>query len=562
VITGEQAATWLAAPGPATSVLAPGPPATSLSGRLNAVARLIQIGSARTGPGQFSPELLADAEELLARGGERLRMSGDHTIVVLAGGTGSGKSSLFNQLAGADFSPAGVTRPITRQHHACVWDTEGAGPLLDWLGVQRRYRYARSSELDEGERSLSGLILLDLPDHDSVLAGKTGDVDGLIKLADLMVWVLDPQKYADAAVHGRYLVPMARHSAVIVAVLNQADLLSAQEADDCAADLRRLLDAEGLHDSRVITTSALTGAGITQLRKVLVETVSERRAVAERIEADVAALAARFEPYSGEPGPIVVAEPLTEAFSRAAGVQGLGRTLQSARELRGADYVGWPVSWLVNRISGRDPTRRLRLGRLWNELRGMSAGPADAQRAEIDNALTGLADELAPAVPPPWSISVRQATRSHADEIPAALGTAISGSLPAENEVTPWWRLVAGWQGLLLGCVAVGIAWIGLILAFGVFHAAAKPSALVGNVMLLPWVGLIIVALLVLGWLTAIGSMTAVTRAAERERQQAEERMRAGVADVIDRMVVIPVKQELSEYARFCTELETAQMQG
>lgn len=560
MITGEQAGTSLAALAPAAGVLSAGPAATSLSGRLNAVARLIQIGAARTGPGQFSPELLADAEELLARGGERLRMSGDHTVVVLAGGTGSGKSSLFNQLAGADFSPVGVTRPITRQHHACVWDTDGAGPLLDWLGVQRRYRYARSSELDEGERSLSGLILLDLPDHDSVLAGKTGDVDRLIKLADLMVWVLDPQKYADAAVHSRYLVPMAGHSAVIVAVLNQADLLSGQEPDDCVADLRRLLDAEGLHDSRVIATSALTGAGITDLRKILVETVSARRAVAERIGADVDALAARFEPYAGDPGPIVLAEPLTEAFSRAAGVQGLGRTLQSARELRGADYVGWPVSWLFNRVSGRDPTRKLRLGRLWDELRGMSAGPAGAQRAEIDNALTSFADELAPAVPPPWSVSVRQATRSQADQIPGALGTAISEALPAENVVTPWWRLVAGWQGLLLGCVAVGLAWIGLILAFGVFHAVARPPAMFGNGMLVPWVVLMIAALLALGWLTSIGAMTAVTRAAEREREQAEERMRSAVAGVIDRMVVMPVKQELSEYGRFCTELETARM--
>ena len=35
------------------------------------------------------------------------------------------------------------------------------------------------------------------------------EVDRLVELADLMVWVLDPQKYADAAVHDRYLAPLA-----------------------------------------------------------------------------------------------------------------------------------------------------------------------------------------------------------------------------------------------------------------------------------------------------------------------------------------------------------------
>ena len=91
--------------------------------------------------------------------------------MVLAGGTGSGKSSLFNQLAGAQFSPAGVLRPVTREPHACVWGVEGAGPLLDWLGIEPRRRYARSSALEEGERALTGLLLVDLPDHDSVVTG-------------------------------------------------------------------------------------------------------------------------------------------------------------------------------------------------------------------------------------------------------------------------------------------------------------------------------------------------------------------------------------------------------
>ena len=47
----------------------------------------------------------------------------------------------------------------------------------------------------------------------------------LVGLVDLLVWVLDPQKYADAAVHERYLRPLARHGDVTVVVLNQIDRL-------------------------------------------------------------------------------------------------------------------------------------------------------------------------------------------------------------------------------------------------------------------------------------------------------------------------------------------------
>src|SRR5579863_2651369 len=272
----------------------------SLSERLSALARLVQIGSARGGTGGVGAGLLGDADALPSRAGDRLRLSSQHTIVVLAGGTGSGKSSLFNQLAGARFSPVGVLRPVTREPHACAWGMEGAGPLLDWLGIEPRRRYARSSALEEGERALTGLLLVDLPDHDSVLTGGSSEVSRLVAQADLMVWVLDPQKYADAAVHSRYLVPMAGHSSVIAAALNQADLLTPEQAEDCVSDLRRLLDAEGLHDARVLVTSATSAAGVADLRRALMETVIARQAALRRIGADGGAVAARFVPYAGD----------------------------------------------------------------------------------------------------------------------------------------------------------------------------------------------------------------------------------------------------------------------
>ena len=103
-------------------------------------------------------------------------------------------------------------------------------------------------------------------------------VDQLVGRSDLIVWVLDPQKYADAAVHRRFLVPLAGHSEVVAVVLNQADLLSAGQIEDCVQDLRRLLDSEDLPDVQILVTSAKTGAGIEDMRKLLIETVTARKA--------------------------------------------------------------------------------------------------------------------------------------------------------------------------------------------------------------------------------------------------------------------------------------------
>src|SRR3984893_14724502 len=155
----EPTATWMGSGG------------SGLSVRLTSLARIVQIGAARPGPGGFDPELPRAAEHRVAGAGERWRLSANHTVAILAGGTGSGKSSLFNRLAGADFSAVGVIRPFTKDPHPCVWGMAGPGPLLEWLGIPHRNRYARSSALSEGEASLRGLVLIDLPDHDSVAAG-------------------------------------------------------------------------------------------------------------------------------------------------------------------------------------------------------------------------------------------------------------------------------------------------------------------------------------------------------------------------------------------------------
>ena len=188
----------------------------------------------------------------------------------------------------------------------------------------------------------------------------------------------------------------------------------------------------------------------------------------------------------------------------------------------------------------------------------MSAGPSGAQQADIDNALTKLADEVGPPLPKPWSQTTRAAVRSRAEEIPAALGTVMGESLPPEDKIMPWWRMIGALQGLLLGCVIVSLAWIVALLVFGVFHAVSSPPRLFGDASLLPWIVVMIAAFLFLGWLIASGCMNIVRAAAEREREQVQATMRAGIAVVARDMVVIPAEQELAEFGRFRSEYQVA----
>ena len=182
---------------------------SGLPERLDALAAAVEDGA-----GRLPTELLDAARDVVDRAGQRRRLSAEHTVVALAGATGGGKSTLFNAVAGIELARVGLRRPTTAEPLACVWGTQGVTPLLEWLGIPLRHRVPKESVLDSGAGdALDGLVLLDLPDHDSTELSHRAQVDRLVEMVDLFVWVLDPQKYADAALHERYLRPLAGHAA-------------------------------------------------------------------------------------------------------------------------------------------------------------------------------------------------------------------------------------------------------------------------------------------------------------------------------------------------------------
>ncbi|MCC3779978.1 50S ribosome-binding GTPase, partial [Streptomyces sp. UNOB3_S3] len=272
----------------------PTPVGLALRPRLDALRELVGLSRAR-----LDRYTLAEASRVLEEAAARHRHSLDLTVVAIAGATGSGKSTLFNALARAQLSEAGVRRPTTAMPVSCAWSDRAEG-LLDRLGILARARRAPVRPYDP---ALGGLVLLDLPDHDSAATGHREQVDRLLALVDAVIWVVDPEKYADAVLHERYLRPLAGYAEVTFVVLNQVDRLSADAADQVLDDLRRLLDEDGLAlgeygepGASVMALSALTGAGVGELREALGSFVARRNAAELRLTADVNGVSARLRP--------------------------------------------------------------------------------------------------------------------------------------------------------------------------------------------------------------------------------------------------------------------------
>ena len=345
---------------------------------------------------RVDPEVATQVGAVLARVRERLALGVDHTVVALAGGTGSGKSSLFNSVAGLEFAEVGVRRPTTSRVTACVWGHDG-GPLLEWLGVDRDDRIERESLLDgEHEAALRGLVLLDLPDHDSVSPEHRAVVDRVLPQADLLVWVVDPQKYADDALHAGYLRRLVGHEAAMVVLLNQVDTVQPDERDRLAADVERLLVEDGLRAVPVRQVSARTGEGVQEVRAELARVVGQRSLAARRADADVdgAARALAGELASGEPQPARLAvAPVVDALAGAVGLDAVADAV--AAVVRGAspsvptfgpvplDAVAQARSAWLDHATGELPARWAR------DVRDRVATDAELGLALTD-ALTGV----------------------------------------------------------------------------------------------------------------------------------------------------------------------------
>ena len=497
------------------------------------------------GRGRLPAADLDRADRVVELTRERLELSPDHTVVALAGSTGSGKSSLLNAIAGQEIAEAGIRRPTTGHPVAAVWGADGATGLLDWLGVDSRHR------LDGIGAVPTGLVLLDLPDHDSVVGEHRSRAERLLERADLFVWVADPQKYADAALHERYLRPLATHAAVVVLALNQVDRLTPAERDECVVDLRRLAVDDGLGRVPVLAVSAVTGEGIDALRDLLGRAAERRVAAAARLTADVRAEATRLAHACGDGIPVqarrAAREDLVTALEEAAGVARVVEAVRRSAVHRARVATGWPPTRWLTRFRA-DPLHRLHLDRPAERpelARTSLPAPDAAARARAAIAVRGYTDASTAGAPDAWVLAVR--ARTSIVDLPDALDQAVAGTRLDAERRPRWWRVVGAAQWILLATLGAGALWL-TGLAVLAYLNLPEPSAPV-------WLGLpaptvLAVGGAVAGIVLALGSRLAGRLGARRRAAKARSRLRTAVGRVADEHLVGPVGEELGALER------------
>lgn len=572
------------------------------------------------GEGRVPETVLLDAAETLERLSQRRELSTEHTVIGFFGATGSGKSTLFNAIAGQNIALSAPTRPTTSTVQAAIWEAEGSEELLDWLGIDKRVypqtqALAAEGEATEGNEAggnnksaggvaapnavtepapglfnrirravggrgemrtrTGGLILLDMPDFDSVTTTNRDLAARMMRYVDVLVWVVDPQKYADAVIHRDFMVPLAASGAQALCVLNQADKLAPAEVPAVLASLTRLLQAEGTEAHLLaapIAVSARTGEGVDVLRDLLAQVAAAKSLSLQRTDAQLHATASQLRTYAGGEGTVLAGAYALEAeqklvkacYTSSQAEQVLQAATASYRRAAG-QHTGWILTRWMSRLKA-DPLRRLHLGQQDEtksaskaekssgmlgsdsenapELVASSLPPLSAaQKAGMANAVRQYSKQMAARVEDPWKRSMKEAALSREAELPELLERDMMRIDYGLGRTRAPWVIFNALQWIALLSALVGVGWLTLISGMAYLQIQLPPAPTPeGSPVPLPTL------LLLLGILLGIASagvgrlLTAM--GSRYYARKLRGRLQTGVEKAVQSCVVAPVQLE------------------
>jgi 50S ribosome-binding GTPase len=499
------------------------------------------------------------ARETLAAARTRLGFPGTAFVCALAGGTGAGKSSLLNALAGREVSRPGPTRPVTDEPVAWVPADAAAelGPLLRWVGVDK--------VVSHHDASFTDLCLLDLPDYDSVEAAHRATVDQVLPRVDAVCWVLDPEKYNDRVLHEDYLRPLAHHADRAVFVVNRRDVIGdARQVAALTGDLRRRLEADGIHGRPVFVVAADPPDGgdrgeLEGLRAWLAERLQAKAVVTERLAADcrqrgveLARLAGLDGPEAGRPlvgddarrdarrravaaarsavdveGVRRACRRRTLADARAAGAGPFGRLLAAVARARGA---GSPLSGASARSI--DPVT---YARAWRDRSTLS---------RTVNPVHDLLRRAATAAPPALRAEVMSLATP--DRLEGRLTEAIDEAVTigtvdhARPPRSRLWPLIGVLQTLVTVAFAAGLLWYLTLYLAGRAQADLPDLPTVRDV---PVPLILVIGSLLVGWLLSRLLSASARRIGRRWADRLTGHLDRTVAQEVDLAISEPLAE-------------------
>jgi hypothetical protein len=529
---------------------------------LRSLAHLLDAADAADALGIPTERVRAAVEDA----SRRLGFPSDAYVLALIGGTGVGKSSLLNALAGSTVSVASVLRPTTNEAIAWVPAGELAGlaPMLQWLGVHDIHEHAADD--------LGPVAILDMPDMDSVLTVHRDRVEELLPRVDAVAWVTDLEKYADAALHDGFLrswVPRLARQAVVV---NKMDRLG--DADrprvrhDLEADLGRWLPSRDGPPVPVLLTTAVPIADLAELRRWLADGASAKVIARGRVRATAIYMGRGLaEDAWIDPGRPV--QPFLSASDRAAAIDAATEAVLRAIDVDGLERQAVAATRARARARGTGPIGRLTsLAYQWSGRETKVASPAGflmrwRERAPLTPAVEALRSALGSVIPAA-SPAVRPRLATALDPTPLrqglerAVDQAVAGIGPLEPPTSRWWAAIGLLQTLATIAIAVSAAWVVLwVLTRPPVETLDLP--IIGEVAM-PFVALIVT--LLIGYLLARALGLHAGWVGRRWARRVRGRVTASVHDEVTQRGLAPLDALEDARRRLSAAVEAILVEG
>jgi len=152
-------------------------------------------------------------------------------IVAFMGGTGVGKSSLLNRLAGKAIAKAGVERPTSREvtlyhHHTVILQHLPAQFPVDQVNI--------APHQDDTSKHI---VWIDMPDIDSTEQANKHQVLQWLPHIDVLIYVVSPERYRDNKAWRLLLAEGGKHAWLFV--FNQWDRGQAEQYQDFIQQLQQ-----------------------------------------------------------------------------------------------------------------------------------------------------------------------------------------------------------------------------------------------------------------------------------------------------------------------------------
>jgi len=179
----------------------------------------------------------------------------------LLGGTGVGKSTIMNALAGSEIAATSDRRPHTDL--VLVYRHVDSSQI-----VPRAIEEIPWRELMHRSEAMKHILLCDLPDFDSLMAEHRSRVLHFLEHLDILVWITSPEKYGDARFYEfLQLVPKAKQNFYFV--LNKLDLFfkgntpdqGYQQVESALKTFKKHLEENGAEDPVLYPLSAEEACG-------------------------------------------------------------------------------------------------------------------------------------------------------------------------------------------------------------------------------------------------------------------------------------------------------------